>query len=71
MMPEAEMVERLIERTKAKLDGLLAEYSELYSLAYESETATTGEQEWAKSSLIPLWNEIHRRTFADEINSRD
>ncbi len=71
MTPEAEHVARLVERTKAHVDDLLARYTERYNLAYESDTATQGEKEIAKTSLVPLWNEIHRRTFADEIYGRD
>ena len=71
MTPEAEAVAKLIEKTKERLDALLAEYTELYNLAYGSGTATSGEQEFAKSSIIPIWNEIHRRTFADEIYGRE
>ena len=71
MTPEAPFVEKLVEKAKARLDELLVEYTELYYLAYESNTASLGEQEFAKSSIIPIWNEIHRRTFADEIYGRD
>lgn len=60
MTPEAEAVERLIERTKARLDELLSEYVELWETASESSDATAGEREFAKLSLIPIWNEIYR-----------
>lgn len=71
MTPEAEMVARSVERAKARLDELLSEYAVLHSTAYESGTATIGEQEFAKFSLIPIWNEIQRRTFANETYGRD
>ncbi len=67
MTREAETVAKLTERNKERLDALLAEYTEPYHLAYESGTATSGEQEFAKSSIIPIWNEIRRWTFAEEI----
>ncbi len=54
MMPEAEAVARLVDRAKARLDELLSEYAELHNLAYQSDTASIGEQEFAKSSLIPI-----------------
>ncbi len=60
MTPEAEAVERLVERTKLRLDELLKEYVELYETAGESSDASKGEREFAKLSLIPLWNEIYR-----------
>ncbi len=71
MTPEAEQVAKLVERAKERLDELLSEYAELHSLAYQSDTASIGEQEFAKSSLIPIWNEIHRRTFANETYGRN
>ena len=60
MTPEAEAVERLVERTKARLDELLLEYVELYETASEGSDATKGEREFANLSLIPIWNEIYR-----------
>jgi hypothetical protein len=66
MTPEAEAVTKLVERTKVRLDELLAEYVELYHQAYESESTSTGEQEIAKLTLIPIWNEIYRITFSNK-----
>ncbi|MFQ5942209.1 MAG: hypothetical protein ACE5JF_01525 [Anaerolineales bacterium] len=66
MTPEAEAVARLVERTKARLDELLLEYTELYELADPSSTATTGEREFANLSLIPIWNEIWRTCSANK-----
>jgi hypothetical protein len=59
-MVEAEGVVRLVEKTKLRLDVLLDEYVELYGLAYESEAETRTEEEFAKSSLVPIWKELHR-----------
>lgn len=64
MTPEAEAVERLVERTKLRLDELLKEYVELYEIANESTEAGKGEREFAKLSLIPIWNEIYRICIA-------
>jgi hypothetical protein len=62
MTPEAEHVAKLVERTKARLDVLLAEYTELWNIAFDSDAVTQGEREFAKQSMIPLWNEIYRMT---------
>ena len=59
-MIEAEGVVRLVEKTKSRLDVLLDEYTELYGIAYGSEAETRMEQEFAKSSLVPVWKELHR-----------
>jgi hypothetical protein len=66
MTSEAEAVAKLVARTTARLDELLAEYAELYNLAYESDTVTSGEREFAKSSMISIWNEIHRMPSANK-----
>lgn len=59
-MIEAEGAERLVDRTKARLDVLLDEYVHLSRLAYESEAETRTEEEFAKSSLVPIWKDLHR-----------
>ena len=59
-MIEAEGVVRLVDKTKTRLDVLLDEYSELYGLAYGGEAETRVEEEFAKSSLVPVWKELHR-----------
>jgi hypothetical protein len=59
-MVEPEAVLRLVDNTKSRLDELHTEYSSLHRLAYGSEAETRMEEEYAKSSLVPVWKEPHQ-----------